>query len=312
MSNTGSTTPSTIEQEEESLFGKGFALAISLTLLTLILGAVVAQIAPQLPESIKSIKKLGEVGDFVGGMLNPVIAGCTLVVALAVWRLQKTELSETKKELQIQRGQQRFFDLLNVYYRTVDSISSGYDRKITRLARDYLEQITKGLGVHEELGSEHISLTGKAALAHKREILESGEANEYDDNYPTINWNATVHKCVDQAATDNTEAMTLLRDEWKFAQSELVLSHYFRTLQLLLKESESLLGVNEHWRYVALFVAQLSDDELTLIAYYLWLDPRGSEMLPMAKQYGLLQNMTTKSKKIFLAILPSPVFESRP
>lgn len=308
MSKSGSTTPMTLEKDEESLFGKGFALALSLTLFTLLLGAIVAQIAPQLPESIKSIKKLGEVGDFVGGMLNPVISGCTLVVALAVWRLQKIELSETKRELQIQRGQQRFFDLLNIYYRTVDSISSNYVRSVSRLASNPVESLSRGTSPYEEVGSEFISLTGKAALAYKRKGLEAGLGDEhFDDEYPTIDWKATVDRCT--RAPLNVEAANSLRQEWKFAQSELLLSHYFRTLLLLLKEAESLLGADEHRRYVALFVAQLSDDELALVAYYLWLDPLGSEMLPMAKQYGLLQNMTTESKKIFLAVLPSPVFE---
>lgn len=310
MSNSGSATATTIEKDEESLLGKGFALTICLTLLTLLLGAVIAQIAPQLPESIKSIKKLGEVGDFVGGMLNPVISGCTLVVALAVWRLQKIELSETKRELQIQRGQQRFFDLLNLYYRTVDSISSSYVRSVNRLASNPRERIGKAESIYEQVGSEYISLTGKAALAYKKEMLENAVADEhFDDHYPTIDWKATVDRFVESAATQNGEAINSLRQEWKFAQSELLLSHYFRTLLLLLQESESLLGANEHRRYVALFVAQLSDDELVLIAYYLWLDPLGSEMLPMAEQYCLLQNMTTESKKIFLAVLPSQVFE---
>lgn len=297
-----------IEKDEESLFGKGFALALTLTLLVLFFGAVVAQLAPHIPPSIKAIKKLGEVGDFVGGMLNPVISGCTLVVAFAVWRLQKTELTETKRELQIQRGQQRFFDLLNVYYRTVESISSSYVRPVNKLAKNPMESMQEAGSIYEQVGSEHITLIGKAALAHRKK-LEAGEPDEYfDDEYPTINWKSTVTQAAALGSLDSATAVEQLKKEWIFAQSSLVLSHYFKTFRLLLNEAESLLGSEEHRRYVAIFIAQLSDDELMLIGYYLWLDPNGNDMLPMAKQYGLLQSISDHGRKIFAAVLPLEVF----
>lgn len=71
----------------------------------------------------------GTFGDFVGGLLNPVIAACTLFVALGVWKLQKTELLETQaalkdqaKTAEQQRSEQRFFDVLNLYFRTLDEM----------------------------------------------------------------------------------------------------------------------------------------------------------------------------------------------
>lgn len=72
----------------------------------------------------------GTFGDYMGGLLNPLISLFTLMVAMKVWKLQKTELLETRKAVEEQgktaeqqRQEQRFFDLLNVYYRTVDSVS---------------------------------------------------------------------------------------------------------------------------------------------------------------------------------------------
>lgn len=257
----------------------------------------------------EEVEKWGQVGDYFGGLLNPVISAGTLFVAVAVWQLQKNELSATQNELRIQRGQQRFFDMLNVYYRTVDLISSSYIRTINKLASDPIKSMNRGDGLHEELGSEHITLTGKAALARKREMLEAGEPDGYlIEGYPTINWKNTVDSSINLKSPENIESLTLLKNEWTLSQSTLVLSHYFRTLLFLLKESEFLLGSEEHRRYVALFVAQLSDDELTLIAYYLWLDPHGADLLPMAKQYSLLQNMPTHSKETFTAVLPLAVF----
>lgn len=72
-------------------------------------------------------EELGQLGDFFGGLLNPLVSALTLSVAISVWRLQKDELELTRKELENsrlamqeqaataeqQRQEQRFFDLLN-------------------------------------------------------------------------------------------------------------------------------------------------------------------------------------------------------
>ncbi len=41
----------------------------------------------------------GQFGDYIGGLLNPLISGCTLFVAINVWRLQKDELAATRQTL---------------------------------------------------------------------------------------------------------------------------------------------------------------------------------------------------------------------
>lgn len=71
----------------------------------------------------------GAFGDYMGGLLNPLISLFTLIVAMKVWGLQKTELLETRKAVEEQgktaeqqRREQRFFDFLNIYRSTVDSI----------------------------------------------------------------------------------------------------------------------------------------------------------------------------------------------
>lgn len=70
----------------------------------------------------------GTFGDYLGGLLNPLISALTLFVAISVWHLQKQELEETRKALEEQaktaeqqRQEQRFFDLLNVYFRTIEN-----------------------------------------------------------------------------------------------------------------------------------------------------------------------------------------------
>lgn len=63
----------------------------------------------------------GALGDYFGGLMNPIISFATLMVAFAVWKQQKEELRQTKEALEDQaktasqqRREQRFFDLLNI------------------------------------------------------------------------------------------------------------------------------------------------------------------------------------------------------
>lgn len=66
--------------------------------------------------------KWGEFGDYFGGLLNPTISLLTLVVAISVWRLQSTELTETRAALTKQSVRQTFFDLLQQHRELVNQV----------------------------------------------------------------------------------------------------------------------------------------------------------------------------------------------
>lgn len=248
----------------------------------------------------------GQTGDFFGGILNPIVSFCTLVVAVAVWRLQKAELEATKQELKIQRGQERFFDLMNIYYRTAESISHVYVRDISIRSPEATLKVLCGEIPPEQLlkevGNEVISHTGKAAIGHKLTELESLEDDEIE-----INWLDKVSKAINPPSDSTSNALDLLKSEWVSQQTNMHLTHYFRVVTLLLSEAKNLLGADEHHRYVALFVAQLTPDELVVLGYYMWLDFNGHELTSLAQTYGLLQNMT-KRKRSLNSVLPPTVF----
>lgn len=223
--------------------------------------------------------ELGQLGDFFGGMLNPLVSALTLFVAISVWRLQKDELELTRKELENsrlameeqaataeqQRQEQRFFDLLNVYYRTVDSISFSR-REIGPLAR----------------ASE--KYTGKFAIS------------------AWIDASTTIQKLVENRGSSiaqkgdkhNEDAIEQINSivfvEWKRKDAREYFDSYFRVVRHLLSEAQGLLG-DQHFRYIALFCAQLSRSEIILLALHLWLDHEGQEVHHLAGKYGLLRNL---------------------
>lgn len=222
----------------------------------------------------------GTFGDFLGGLLNPLVSTLTLFVAISVWRLQKVELEQTKQALEEQaktaeqqRQEQRFFDLLNVYQRTVESIS--YSRM-------------------ENCGgnSETIVSSGKQALKSWLDDMMNSNNGELR---------------AERMYGDYNKA---LKNNWKYQDAAGMFDHYFRVVFRILSETENLLG-DQHHRYVKLFRAQLSRSELLILGFNLWADDEGQNMIPWVEKYGLLKHLPKGPLRAELEKLHPNVFGRR-
>lgn len=226
--------------------------------------------------------KLGQMGDFFGGLLNPLVSLLTLFVAISVWQLQREELKLTRDELEQtklamkdqaktaeqQRQKQRFFDLLNVYLRTVESISHERPR---------------GMGSN----SERIVVHGKSAISDWLHQTGVGGTN------------------VGIVLMNDPDMLKKLLTDWN---GPGMFDQYFRVVFRILSEANALLG-DQHVRYIKLFRAQLSQSELIILAYDLWLDEEGKKMMPMAERYGLLKHLPKGDLRTSLEQeLPAQVF----
>lgn len=224
-------------------------------------------------DSSDEAARLGQLGDYFGGLLNPMISVLTLFVAISVWQLQKKEMAETREALdkqaetaKQQRQEQRFFDLLNVYFRTVESTRySHHTFPSLAMMRDGTD------GEHRDEIFE-----GKAAIS---------------------NWLSRRTTVLSQYLQDKGSAVTgqlVLKPEiekqWTKNPPDQYFDSYFRVVRHLLAEAQNLLG-EQHHRYVALFRAQLSRTELVLLALHFWLDRDGQAAQHLAGKYGLLTNL---------------------
>ncbi len=81
---------------------------------------------------------------------------------------------------------------------------------------------------------------------------------------------------------------TAMEEHWAYFSP--VLDHYFRTVFAILREAKPTLG-EEHYRYVKLFRAQLSRDELALLTLNLMYDEEGARMRDLVTEYGLLKHL---------------------
>ncbi|MBK1684051.1 putative phage abortive infection protein [Rhodoferax fermentans] len=210
----------------------------------------------------------GTFGDYIGGLLNPLISLFTLMVAMQVWKLQKTELLETRKAVEEQgktaeqqRREQRFFDLLNIYQRTIDSI---------------------GVSLPGRTDRPEAQFQGKAALNawfrnRMPDDLRKFSRHGLDAKWPTPTGERTIDR-------------TTLEQTWQQETSTGTFDHYLRVIYRLLMDSESLLG-EQHYRHVKILRAQLNRNELLLLAFNMWLDDEGEKMIPLAAKYGLLKHL---------------------
>lgn len=222
---------------------------------------------------------LGQMGDFFGGLLNPLVSFLTLIVAISVWQLQQEELKLTRDELEQtklamkdqaetaeqQRQEQRFFDLLNVYFRTVENTRYTHSTHPSLYMRAY-----------------------GAAVEHSDEIFEGKAA--------ISNWLSRRTTVLSQYLKDKGSAIPgqsvlkpHIEGQWTKEAPDQYFDSYFRIVRHLLAEAQHLLGAQDQ-HYVALFRAQLSRTELVLLALHLWLDPEGQAVQHLAGQYGLLTN----------------------
>ena len=211
----------------------------------------------------------GTLGDYFGGLLNPVISFATLVVAYAVWKQQREELKATKEALEEQaktaeqqRQEQRFFDLLNTYYRVVDSLR--FDHPFTAKSFFGKESIGVWLSAYDLFG-EFLQPYGRYAAS--------------EDPTRTIEANKPLFE--------------QLRLEWGGGSSEIPdrFGPYLRTVDKLLATANLVLTTHK-LEYLHLFRAQLSNSELALIGYQVLLAQAGSELQKNVEQFGLLATLS--------------------
>lgn len=206
----------------------------------------------------------GTFGDFVGGLLNPLVSTCTFIVAVRVFQLQKIETRMTRDALEgsekamqaqakiaeQQRSEQRFFDLLNIYQESLRAFAiEGF--------------------------------SGKAALTRWGDISTGLSACKQFLKNGGIHYLSGIN--IDIKKEDVIEK---IRNSWENSSS--IFDHYFRTMGSIFREIENLLK-DDHWRYAKLFRAQLSRDEVNLLAFNVLLDANGEKMRPLVAKYGLLK-----------------------
>lgn len=208
-----------------------------------------------------AFKRLGTWGDFVGGLLNPLLTFLTFVGVLMTIVLQRIELSMTRDEMarstkalesqgvaiEKQNFESTFFEMLKLHNTIVNAIDlvdpkSGSTTTGRDCFRVFYTRLTK--------------------------IYREKESKQYYKRNP--------------------QRLVPLSYQAFWGDAQLELGHYFRFLFNFIRfidESKYKTGF-----YVKLLRSQLSDQELLLL-YYNVLTPQGKKFKRYANDYALFDNI---------------------
>ncbi|WP_176947603.1 MULTISPECIES: putative phage abortive infection protein [unclassified Variovorax] len=237
----------------------------------------------------------GAFGDYVGGIINPIVGIATVTLIFLTLILQKKELQASLEEIRrahksavLQGFEQSLFSWLANYHSLLaatkskfggegrQALTSMYEKRfsgVVAMQKHYLEVCNETLDEEE----------AKIHLGDMRRTAASGDPDEW------INFS-------------NVFGLSLwgYREVVRTHRSEL--DAVFRTLYRLLRWIDtSELDDAQKWHYVALVRAQLSWIELVFILYNT-LTPAGEKFARLANDYALFDNLEGAPDEIVDAI----------
>lgn len=209
----------------------------------------------------------GQFGDFIGGLMNPIISGLALLGLVVSINSQREELAVTRASIDEQRREQRFFDLLNLYQSTTNT-----------LIKD------------DQVGKAAIRKIIKELTPRIDEFIQSGTT--VIERYKQPKRGEGLESLIRQfsSGTEEIDELLLITKCWK-KDGLPIFGHYFRTTFAVLFQLEELLK-NDHWLYGGIFRSQLSQDELVAITLHLVFDnTENSPTVNLICKYGLLKHL---------------------
>lgn len=224
--------------------------------------------------------ELGQLGDFFGGLLNPAVSVLTLIVAINVWRLQKAELARAYIEMEKTK-------------KAMEDQASTAEQQ--RREQRFFDLMTVLQRVEDSIVSSDGHSNGKRAISSYR--FDLGES-----------FRQTCQHGLGQIVYGVPITELVLQRHWNEHAQKTPLISYLRLMSRILSDAEAVLGQSRQ-QYIKLLQAQLSDDELTIIALAIWLDPAWESLKKLVCEYGLLEFLTEPGLKQELQkILPIQAF----
>jgi uncharacterized membrane protein len=240
-------------------------------------------------------KYLGTLGDFFGGVLNPILTFFTLIALVLTVVMQRMQLRDTKVEVEensrlarLQTFETTFFNLINLHTTTVQEL---------RLARG---QITATIFAVYKSGNPNARPTQSSDSKYSNDITGRAVFSEVIHN---------LQLSLQNAHPTPVKAYSIIQK-----QHNHVLGKYFRNLYQILEFIDEFSGryiadpqkpsAIPGKRYADILRAQLSTDELILLFYNCvgkMVDD--GEFREKVKKYELLEHMSLEysDKRIRIA-----------
>ncbi|MBV1916266.1 MAG: putative phage abortive infection protein [Pseudomonadales bacterium] len=248
-------------------------------------------------------ERWGALGDFFGGVLNPLLAFSSLVLLLATLKQNQKALSQNEEALRLNNSE------LEMTRNELSQSKEALIKQATTLDKQSFE------GTFFNLLSLHQDLVNSIDFANKKGDVTKGKDcfktfyNRFEQNTQQVTYQGFLDpkhfsKFLDakyimqKSNTPSINVKFLLEEEYitscymafyAYEQSEI--GHYFRNLYNIIKFVDQS-DVDDKKLYINLLRAQLSTYELTLL-FYNCLSPVGSKKFkPYIENYSLLKGVS--------------------
>jgi hypothetical protein len=266
-----------------------------------------------------------EIGDSIGGILNPIIGLCATMLTFLAFYMQKMANDQVRdqfKEQKIidfkQNFENTFFNLVSIHHQIVNTIDFR-SSKIYYLNPDIKEYIIKNDIYNkeyiEDLTEDH-SLQSRDVFKFSSDILFTLVEDELIFNGTIKNKNdkATIDSMAERyrglkfkkyKITYRNEFITShLIEIYNFVYNNLAtdFGHYFRNLYRIIKmihetefDKNQINNYKIKYSYTSIIRAQLSDDEISWL-FFNALSNRGRKFKPLLEKYSLLKGIAINNK----------------
>lgn len=206
----------------------------------------------------------GEFGDYIGGVLNPVISLFTLMVAISLWSLQKKELKATQNALVKQASLQTFFSLLAQHRELVNSVQLNADKH---------EWLPNGVGLFKPLYEGRSAFSAVVSALTPRDLGDIEEriiaelSNDFE--FTTASEDSFKSQLLFACWYEGNPCGLLGLEKQYFPTAlEMSFGHIFRSIFQILKFAYQADGLcaSERHDLVNYLRAQMSEDEFVLFA----------------------------------------------
>lgn len=214
----------------------------------------------------------GTIGDFIGGILNPILALIGLFALLTTIKLQSKELKLTRKELKKSskalKEQSDSFKIQN------DSIKQ----------QNFENTFFKMIDLHNDI-------INNLTYREQKVRMEKGDISQYivEDSSKKV-----ISILLNQFKKNNkTNYINENYDKFYKTYQEKI-GHYFGNIYQILKFIDESKIENKK-RYSSLFRAQFSVSELELLAYHCLSEIAIEKFKPLIEKYQFLEHIDKKS-----------------
>lgn len=255
----------------------------------------------------------GQLGDYFGGTLNPILGFASFLALLATivyqvkeLNLSRTELELTREELsrsatalasqnkaiELQSFEQTFFSWLNTYRDLLNSISGGHDvqnatgRK--QLYNWWIARVSSN-SIYSTLCEYDVNTASMR--------LTNDFSGNYGQNFETLS-NYKKIEIIAEHRPDNLTNHILKLWALLYHDNEYQLDGLFRVIYRLIlwidSQDSKRVSLAQKWLYVSIIRSQFSRIEMIFL-FYNGLTGVGEKFKPLIEKYALFDNLTFDS-----------------